>query len=86
MRHRAIREFWERYNALPPEVQRLADGVYELLKADMRHPSLRVKKVGRYWSVRVGLHHRALAIEDASDLVWIWIGHHGEYDRLTGGR
>jgi hypothetical protein len=46
------------------------------------HPSLHFKKVGRYWSVRVALGHRALAVEVGDDLVWFWIGSHAEYDRV----
>ncbi|MFO7628961.1 MAG: hypothetical protein R6W06_05480 [Prochlorococcaceae cyanobacterium] len=46
-----------------------ADRAYALLKADPRHPSLHLKKVGRFWSVRVGLRHRALAIEAGDDLL-----------------
>jgi hypothetical protein len=42
-----------------------------------------LKKVGVLWSVRVGLHYRALAVEEGSDLVWVWIGSHAEYDRLV---
>jgi hypothetical protein len=34
------------------------------------------------WSVRVGIHYRAIAVEEGSDVVWFWIGHHGEYDRI----
>ncbi len=86
MRHHASPRFWQAYDTLPPEVQRLADGNYELLKRDPRHPSLHFKKVGRFWSVRVGLHHRALAVEQDSELVWFWIGRHNEYDRLIGAR
>lgn len=86
MRHRATPRFWQAYEALPPEVQRLADGCYDLLKADPRHPSLHFKKVGRFWSVRVGAHYRALAVEHEGDLAWFWIGRHDEYDRLIGGR
>ena len=41
----------------------LSDANYQLLKTDPRHPSLHFKKVGRYWSVRVGIRHRALAVE-----------------------
>lgn len=33
-----------------------------LLKCNPRHPSLHFKKVGRFWSVRVGLHHRAIGV------------------------
>jgi hypothetical protein len=36
------------------------------------------------WSARVGIHYRAIAVEDGSDLIWFWIGHHAEYDRLVG--
>jgi hypothetical protein len=43
-----------------------------------------VKKVGRFWSARVGDRHRALAIEAADGLVWFWIGTHAEYDKLVG--
>jgi len=80
--HRATPQFWNCYHLLPIEVQRLADASFALLGQDSRHPSLRLKKVGRLWSVRVGLHYRALAVEDGSDLVWFWIGTHAEYDRL----
>lgn len=84
MNHRATPRFWDRYRRLPVEVQRLADGCYALLRQDSRHPSPHLKKVGRLWSVRVGLHHRALTVEDGADLVWFWIGTHAEYDRLLG--
>ena len=60
----------------------MADQAFEFLKQDARHPSLRFKKVGRFWSVRVGGHHRALAIEAADGLVWFWIGSHADYDKL----
>ena len=60
----------------------LADKNFALLKADPRHPSLQLKKIGSIWSARVGLHHRALAAQDADDLVWFWIGSHADYDRL----
>jgi hypothetical protein len=86
VKHRATPRFWDCYNALPPQVQRLADANYQLLKSDVRHPSLHLKKVGRFWSVRVGLHYRAVAVEAGDDLVWFWIGHHADYDRLVGGR
>jgi hypothetical protein len=65
-------------------VQELADRCYQLMRENPRHPSLVLKKAGRYWSVRVGLHYRALAVEDGADLVWFWIGTHVEYDRILG--
>lgn len=84
MNHRATPSFWERYRALPDEVQRLANQCFRMLREDPHYPSLHLKQVGRFWSVRVGTHYRALAVEHQSDLVRFWIGSHAEYDRLVG--
>jgi hypothetical protein len=73
-------EFWLHYNRLPPDIRHLADKNFKLLKANPRHPSLRLKKVGDFWSARVGISYRALAKERAEGLVWFWIGRHDEYD------
>ena len=81
--HRTTPQFWQRFNALPKEVQQVARKNFKLLKQDSRHPSLQFKRLGDYWSARVGLHYRALAVEDGSDFVWVWIGTHGEYDKLV---
>jgi hypothetical protein len=80
--HRTTPQFWQRFYALLTPVQRLARKNYELPKANPTHPSLNFKKVGKYWSARIGLNHRALAIEDGSGFIWVWIGAHDEYDRL----
>jgi len=42
------------------------------------------KRIGRFWSVRVGLHYRALAVERDQDVVWFWIGPRSVYNRLIG--
>jgi hypothetical protein len=84
--HRATPRFWRCYHALPADVQRLADTCYALLRQDPRHPSLSFKKVGRFWSVRVGLHYRALAVENEGEVLWFWIGSHADYDQLLGHR
>jgi len=51
---------------------------------DPRHPSLQFKKVGRYWSVGVGLRYRPLAVELDEGYLWFWIDSHADYDRLIG--
>ena len=84
MTHYAAPDFWACHRALPESVRKLADRLFELLKSNPDHPSLHLKKVGRYWSVRVGLHHRAVAVEVAGGLLWFWIGSHADYDRLVG--
>jgi hypothetical protein len=82
MRYRATPDFWYHYRRLPEDIQELADRCYKLLKQDARYPSLHFKKVGQFWSVRIGLHYRALAIEEDGDMTWFWIGTHAEYDQL----
>ena len=82
MRHLATGRFWRLYEELPAAVQRLADKSFGLLKANLRHPGLRSKKIGQLWSVRVGAHYRALATEEEDAYVWFWIGSHDDYDRL----
>ena len=69
---------------LPAAIQQLADQAYARLKQNPRHPSLHFKKTGRYWSARVGLSHRVLAVETPDGLLWFWIGTHAEYDRIVG--
>ena len=84
MNHHASPAFWAAYESLPAPIQRLADKAFGLLKSDPRHPSLHLKKAGRFWSVRVGLHHRALGVNIPDGVLWFWIGTHAEYDRLQG--
>lgn len=66
VKHRESSKFWRLYRELNADVQRLADANYELelLKSDSRHPSLQLKKVEKFWFVRIGLHYRAVAVEE----------------------
>ena len=82
MKHEASRRFWAAYDELPASVRNLADANFKLLKRNPRHPSLHFKKVGRYWSARIGSNYRALAVESDGGFIWFWIGPHAEYDRL----
>jgi hypothetical protein len=38
------------------------------------HPSL--------YSARVGIHYRAIAQREGDLIIWVWIGHHSDYDRF----
>jgi hypothetical protein len=80
MRHFASLAFWQAYAKLPDNVRALADKNYALLKDNPQHPSLHFKKAGRFWSARIGLRYRALAIEVDDGL--FWIGSHADYDAL----
>ena len=80
--HRTDATFWRLFQELPASVQQTARRNFELLEANPRHPSLRFRNVGRYWSARVGASYRAVAVQDGGDFVWFWIGGHDEYVRV----
>lgn len=84
MTSKAARSFWQRYDALPAEVQRLADKNFQLWLANPQHPSLHFKPLKNHnWSVRVGAHYRAAGyLRDKNTFVWTWIGTHEEYNKL----
>jgi len=80
--HRTTDRFWKCYEKLPELVQKISKKNFELLKTNASHPSLHFKKVGKFWSARIGLDYRALAIKDGEDFIWVWIGTHDEYERM----
>ena len=80
MRHFATPEYWFHYRLLPESIRDLADKNFALLKENPRHPSLRLKKVGAYWSARVGIGYRALGKDGEEGILWWWIGSHADYD------
>ena len=85
MKYFTSSRFWGCYAELPKTIQELADKKFELLKSNPHHPSLHLKKIGnkkQVWSVRVGLHYRALGKEISNGIIWFWIGDHAEYDHL----
>jgi hypothetical protein len=83
VKHTASPQFWNCYNSLPANIRNLCDTSFEVLKSNPRHPSLHLKKVGDFWSVRIGLHYRALAVSIEEGMLWFWIGNHSDYDHLT---
>ena len=82
MNHFATPEFWFHYRRLPAEFRELADRSSPMLQADPRHPSLRLKKAGAFWSARIGVRVRALVKDRPEGLVWFWIGPHDRYEEL----
>lgn len=82
MVHFASSEFWSAYDKLPVQIQKLADKNFAVLKENPQHPSLHFKKVGRYWSVRIGAHYRAVGVDAEDGIVWFWIGSHSDHDTL----
>lgn len=84
MNHFATSEFWFHSRRLPAETREAADRCFAMPQADPRHPSIRLKRVGAFWSVRVGLRIRALAKDRPEGLVWFRIGPHDRYEQLIG--
>jgi hypothetical protein len=81
------KQFCKQFDALPVAVQHEARAAYKEFVKDPWHPSLHLESVqgkrGRtYYSVRVGLHYRALAERLPDTWLWFWIGSHAEYDKL----
>ena len=84
MKHHATPGFCAAYKILPLGARKAAEKSFSFLKSNPRHPSLHLKKVGRYWSARSGLNHRTLGVDAPDGILWIWIGTHEEYDELIG--
>ena len=80
--HKTIARFWKCFDTLPENVKKVAKEDFKLLKNNPKHPSLHFKKIGKFWSARVGLSYRSLAVQDGEDFIWVWIGSHDEYDRM----
>ena len=82
MKHLATSGFWASLERLPADVQELARKNYGLLQSNPYHPSLHFKRLGQFWSVRVGRSYRALGVDAPGGIVWFWIGTHAEYERI----
>ena len=83
MVHHAADSFWREFRDQPRDVQEAARKAFATMKVDESHPSLHLKKVGRFWSARVGLHYRVLGVGVPDGVLWFWIGTHGEYDQIV---
>jgi mRNA-degrading endonuclease RelE of RelBE toxin-antitoxin system len=90
MKYKADSKYWDLYEKLDPKIKALAKKSFELLKTDIHHPSLKLKKLERsgLWSARVGPNYRVLgvAMPDQKGIIWIWIGSHEQYNTLLKGR
>ena len=75
-----------RFQALPPEVRSLAVKNFRLWLSDPFDPSIHFKRVGQFWSARVGSDYRPSATVTGKRVEWFWIGPLGEYDRILKGR
>jgi hypothetical protein len=76
-------EFWRLYRQLPGDVRQLARHTYQIWQRNPFHPSLHFKKLRQdFWSVRIGIHYRAIGSFHGSQFIWTWIGSHADYDQI----
>lgn len=70
---------------LPSRIKRQARAAYGLFRQNPYHPSLRFKQIHPtkpIYSVRIGMEYRAVGVRDGEEIIWFWIGTHGDYDKL----
>jgi mRNA-degrading endonuclease RelE of RelBE toxin-antitoxin system len=85
MKSRVVRSFRKAFQKLPKSVQRQARASYRQFLRDPNHPGLEWKLIRpktQVYSVRIGVHYRALGVRDNEEIVWFWIGSHAEYDKV----
>ena len=75
--------YWARFRLLPAPRQEAATKQYELFRIDPNHPSLQLKPVGVFWSVRISLSYLALAYREDDLFKWFWIGPHNDYEQIV---
>jgi hypothetical protein len=78
-------DFWRAYRKLPKNVQATADKNLALFKDNPRHPSLQYRPVSsdpNYYTVRIGMTYRAVAVKTENGPQWVWIGSHEAYNNL----
>lgn len=89
MKSRTSKTFRDRYRRLPLEVRKQARRAYRQWLYDPYQSGLQFKRIYAarpIYSVRIGLHWRALGVLEDDTIIWSWIGSHAEYDRLLNGR
>jgi len=82
--NRTFPEFWRRLDRLPTEIQVQAREAFRVFRHVPHHPSLRFKPLKGHanaWSVRIGLHYRAVALRTGDTVRWFWIGSHADFDK-----
>jgi hypothetical protein len=86
MKSRTVKSFRTALRDLPEEVRQEAREAYRLFQENPSHPGLHFKLIRpkkRVYSVRVGIHYRALGVLDEDEIAWFWIGSHADYDKLV---
>ena len=84
---RTTPSFWRALAQLNGNDRKAAQRAFRLLVEDPGHNSLFFKKLSGHrdlWSARVSLNIRVVAQRNGEVVTWVWIGNHGEFDKLFG--
>ena len=85
MTSRTTDAFWKCYRDLPEQTRKEAKKAYGTFKKNPYHPSLHFKRIHStrpVFSLRITKDYRAVGILQEKQIVWFWIGSHGDYDNL----
>jgi len=82
---RTTDRFWKCYRELPEQIRKEAKKAYRKFKKNPYHPGLRFKRIHStrpIFSLRVTKDYRAVGIQQENQMIWFWIGSHGDYNNL----
>lgn len=85
MTSRATDGFWKCYKELPEEVKIESRKAYKNFKKNPYYPGLHFKRIHStrpIFSLRITKDYRAVGVEQDKQIIWFWIGSHGDYDNL----
>jgi len=82
---RTTNGFWKCYGTLPEQIRKEAKKAYANFKKNPYHPGLHFKRVHStrpIFSLRITKDYRAVGIQHDKQIIWFWIGSHGDYNKL----
>jgi len=85
VKNRRTKKFNDAFERLPDVVQKQAKEAYRIFKGNPYYPSLHFECINRQesiYSVRIGLHYRAVGIREGDTMTWFFIGSHEDYNHL----
>ncbi len=81
MKSRTVSPFWNLFDTLPPEIQRLASKSYRLWRVNPSAKGLYFKRVSQSEPIYSGRGYRALGLLEDGTVYWYFIGNHNDYER-----
>ena len=86
MKNKREKQFNKLFAKLPSHIQRQATEDFKIFKTNPYYKSFGFKLVDEQeaiYSVRIGLHYRALGQKEGDTMLWFWIGSHEDYNKLV---